>query len=88
MDVRRRVKNATPFIILSVLAVLASIYFIITEVEGPEVMGFTLILLLITIGITLALDFILKKMLKVKVYVIWIIEVTMLLVLTYWWIVS
>jgi hypothetical protein len=82
-------KIITPFIILSILFLLAIVYLIITQGEGPEATGYSIILnALAAVAVMLITDFLLKKKLKVKLGWIWVIEALLMLVLVYGWIVS
>ncbi len=88
MNIKRILKNATPFIILSILAILAFAYILIVEGGGPEGMGaLFFVFTLAAIAIMAAVDLSLKH-LKVKRGGIWLIEVLLLLACIYWWIIT
>ncbi len=67
MNVQRLIKNTTPFIILSILALLAFAYILMIERGSSEEMaGLFIVFPLTAIGVMLAVDFSLKRMLKAK----------------------
>ena len=89
MNVKRILRNTTPFIILSVLALLAFVYIFIVEKGGPEGTGYVFVAFSITaIGVMLAVDFLLKRVLKVNWGWIWLIEVILMLACIYWWVIT
>ena len=89
MSSKHWIKQTTPFLIVSLMALFAFVYFLIAERGGPEGMGYKYIIFLLTaVGVMITIDFVLKQLLHVKLYVIWIIEFILLLGLVYWWIVS
>ena len=89
MNIKRLLKNTTPFLILSILAILAFVYILIAEGGGTEGMGYLFIVFpLAAIGIMLVIDFLLKRMLKIKPGGIWLIEALLMLACIYWWIIS
>lgn len=88
MNIKPLLKNATPFIILSIPAILAFVYIFIVESGSPEGMGALFIVFpLAAIGIMVAVDLSLKR-LEVNPGWIWLIEILLLLACIYWWIIS
>jgi hypothetical protein len=89
MNYKRLIRNTTPFIILSIVAVLAFFYFIIIERKAFEGTGYLIVAFpMVAIGVMLAVDFSLKRVLKSKLGWIWVIEIILSLASTYWWIIS
>lgn len=88
MNIKRILKNATPFIILSILAIVAFVYILSVEGGGPEGMGTLFIVFPLAVtGIMAAVDFSLKR-LQVKRGWIWLIEIILMLACIYWWIIT
>jgi hypothetical protein len=89
MNIQRLIKNTTPFIILSILALLVLVYFLLIERGSSEAMaGLFIVFPLTAIGVMLAVDFSLKRMLKTKPGWIWLIEIILMLACIYWWIIT
>ncbi len=89
MNIQRLIKNTTPFIILSILALLALIYISITKHGGSAAMGGLFIVFPLTeMGVMLVGDFSLKRMLKAKLGWIWLIKIILMIACIYWWIIT
>jgi hypothetical protein len=89
MNIKCFIESTTPFIILFVLALLAFVYNLMIERKSSEAMaGLFIVFPLTAIGVMLAVDFSLKRMLKAKPGWIWLIEIIVMLACVYWWIIT
>jgi len=88
MDLKRVIKNLTPFILVCVVVVIGAIYFLFTQHSAPEGMGlmFTGSILML-IAVMLVIDIILKRIIKLKTLWVWVAELVLILGLIYYWIV-
>jgi len=89
MDVKRVIKNVTLFIILAFVVVIGAVYFLLTQGSGPEGVGLVFVgSAIVFIGVMLLIDILLKRIFKLKLLWVWIVEVMLLLIVIYWWIVK
>ena len=89
MDVKRVIKNVTLFIILAFVVVIGAVYFLLTQGSGPEGVGLVFVgSAIMFIGVMLLIDILLKRVCKLKLLWVWIVEVMLLLIVIYWWIVK
>jgi hypothetical protein len=89
MDTKERIKNITPFIILAVIAVICSVYFLATHGTGPEGVGLIPFgSVVVMIGIMLLVDVLLKRVVKMKSVWVWVVEALLLLAFIYYLIVA
>jgi hypothetical protein len=85
MNIKHRIKKITPFIILAVVAVIASVYFLTTHGTGPEGVGLIPFgSVIVAIGIMLLADVLLKRVIKMKSLWIWLVEGLLLLGFIYY----
>jgi hypothetical protein len=81
--------KTTPFLILSILIVLAILYQAIIEKEHPEGLGYLAIHAALPFAFAmLIIDVTLKLVIKKSIKIIWVIEGLLSLVLLYCWIIT
>ena len=67
----------------------AIVYMFIVEREGLNGIGYLFIVFpAIGMAVMLVADFLLKRLLKAKLVWIWLIEIILMLVSMYWWIIT